>query len=342
MRCPRLKDLPPPPPGKTGWPWTEESVRLPEVMPDGAPWPRISIVTPSYNQGQFLEETIRSVLLQGYPNLEYIVIDGGSTDGSIDLITKYAEWITFWEAARDRGQADALNKGFARATGKIRAYLNSDDVYFPDIFGAVASLYAATPDQSGFFAFFSVEHFGEIHPHSTILRAPDQLQPWLKGRAVCYQPGVFWSKHLHDAVGPFDIGLHYSFDEKFFVAAISRGFKPLVNKRVVAAGLRYHHGCKTVTEDGKDLIDSGFLRERRKLRREFAGRVPREDWRAIVSFLRQGLMSEKYNEAIRSPEVWSRTLSFARTALVYPSAISTRFYWGAVKELLVRKPGRNG
>jgi cellulose synthase/poly-beta-1,6-N-acetylglucosamine synthase-like glycosyltransferase len=88
MHCPTLADLPPPPPAKSGWPWTLESAQLPETMPDGRSWPRISIITPSYNQGQFIEETIRSVLLQGYPDLEYIIMDGGSSDQSLDVIER--------------------------------------------------------------------------------------------------------------------------------------------------------------------------------------------------------------------------------------------------------------
>jgi glycosyltransferase involved in cell wall biosynthesis len=119
-----------------------ETPPLPPVRPDGSLWPRISIVTPSYNQGQFIEETIRSVLLQGYPNLEYIIMDGGSTDGTVDIIRKYEPWFTYWESKKDRGQAHAINKGLERATGTIGCYLNSDDYYLQGAFHYAADSFA--------------------------------------------------------------------------------------------------------------------------------------------------------------------------------------------------------
>ena len=110
------------------------------------PAPRISVVTPSFNQSAFLEETLRSVLDQGYPNLEYIVIDGGSTDASADIIRKHAGRITCWVSEKDQGQYDAINKGFARSTGEIMAWLNSDDKYLPWTFSVVGEIFASRPE----------------------------------------------------------------------------------------------------------------------------------------------------------------------------------------------------
>ena len=105
---------------------------MPETAPDGQLWPKVSIVTPSYNQGRFIEECIRSLLLQNYPNLEYIIIDAGSTDQTLDIIKKYEPWLVYWESKPDRGQSHAINKGFDKSTGKFFNWHNSDDVLIPN------------------------------------------------------------------------------------------------------------------------------------------------------------------------------------------------------------------
>ncbi len=124
----RIQDLPTCS-SKTGWPWdtpdySDRSIAIGHPL-------KLSIVTPNYNGSQFLEETLRSVLLQAYPSVEHIVIDGGSKDDSVDIIRKYAPWLDYWVSEPDRGQAHAINKGFARCTGDVVAFLNSDDIYLP-------------------------------------------------------------------------------------------------------------------------------------------------------------------------------------------------------------------
>ena len=131
-----LPILPSPPTGRTGWPWTVETA-LPADL-SGVAWPRITIVMPSFQQATFVEEGLRSVLLQNYPNLEFIVIDGGSQDGSAGIIAHYAAFLAHTQTAPDRGQGDAINQGFDRATGDIVGWLNSDDLYLPGTLFAVA------------------------------------------------------------------------------------------------------------------------------------------------------------------------------------------------------------
>ena len=128
-----IHDLPLAPDGKSGWPWTHESQDFSELIDDGRDWPRISIITPSYNQGRFLEETIRTVLLQNYPNLEYIVMDGGSTDQYVEIIQIYEEWIDCWQSEPDGGgQSAAINAGIWRLEDTdIINWINSDDSLMP-------------------------------------------------------------------------------------------------------------------------------------------------------------------------------------------------------------------
>ena len=146
MTLPSLLDrLPPPPVGRTGWPWNVETT--PPTDATGIIWPRITIVMPSYEQATYVEEGFRSVLLQNYPNLEFIVNDGGSRDGSAEIIARYAPYLSHTQSVRDHGQGDAINQGFDRATGEIVGWLNSDDFYLPGALFAVAREFLrGTPD----------------------------------------------------------------------------------------------------------------------------------------------------------------------------------------------------
>ncbi|MFO1497501.1 MAG: glycosyltransferase family 2 protein [Verrucomicrobiota bacterium] len=140
-----LHSLPSPPPGRTGWPWTEGAPPIPEKGPNGQAWPRISIAIPSFRQGHYIEETLRSVLLQGYPNLDLVVIDGGSKDDTVSILKKYEPWLSSWVSEKDRGQCEAINKGFARCNGEIFNWLCSDDLLRPGALHTVGQAFCEKP-----------------------------------------------------------------------------------------------------------------------------------------------------------------------------------------------------
>jgi hypothetical protein len=199
MRCPTLDELPPPPPGKSGWPWTEESPQVCDTKPDGESWPRISVTTPSYNQGQFIEETIRSVLLQGYPDLEYIVIDGGSTDETLEIIRRYEPWLTYWVTEPDHGQTHAINKGWMRATGEILAYINTDDCYLNGAIATAAHEFAARPDVGMVYGTATIVN--ERNDWTTWRARPFDVKMMLTVGNIVPQPSVFFSRHALTKVG---------------------------------------------------------------------------------------------------------------------------------------------
>jgi glycosyltransferase involved in cell wall biosynthesis len=142
-----------------------------EPVADGKSYPRLTVVTPSYNQKDYLERTILSVLNQHYPNLEYFIIDGGSTDGSLEIIKKYEPFLAGWVSEKDRGQTDAINKGFRRATGDYVAFQNSDDVFAPDAFKRVAEAWRKTPQSDVFFGDMYITDEADVILEE--LRAPD-------------------------------------------------------------------------------------------------------------------------------------------------------------------------
>jgi glycosyltransferase involved in cell wall biosynthesis len=206
--------------------------------------PRISVVTPSLNQGRYLEDTIRSVLGQEYPNLEYIIIDGGSSDGSVAIIRKYEHRLAYWVSESDDGQAHAINKGFCRATGDILAWLNSDDMYLPGALAHAASMLDAGQPQ---LLFGNCLHFteGSKLAYGSNVRWGHEAQD-LRLIDSIVQPSTFWTREAWSRSGPLDQSLHFGFDWEWFIRAVNAGvvFRP--DDKVLAL-YRIHPAHKTAT-----------------------------------------------------------------------------------------------
>jgi glycosyltransferase involved in cell wall biosynthesis len=217
-------------------------------MPDGSPWLRFSIITPSYNQGEFIEETIRSVLLQGYPNLEYMIIDGGSTDGSVEIIKKYERWLAYWVSEKDRGQSHAINKGWEAASGEIVTYLCSDDIYFPNALMTVAASFRSNPDvgiltggiasadESSNLQAVEFPRLPATSPTDLTLLDPDS---WFLPQASSFIVG----KTLSEIGAWVREDLHYTMDRELLYRAV-RIAKVLVIDQPLAT-YRHHQKSKT-------------------------------------------------------------------------------------------------
>lgn len=209
VRCPTLAELSPPPPGKAGWPWTDASGRI-DSTPAGQQYPRITVVTPSFNHAGFIEETIRSVLLQNYPNLEYVVVDGGSTDGTLDVIRRYEPWLAWWVSEPDRGQAHAINKGLRRASGEWVAWINSDDLLYPDALAAIARAAARYPGAGLIYgAGVKIDPSGRVIQQVPFRAYDERL---LRTKYFMLQQSSFMRREALRDVGWLDESLQYVMD----------------------------------------------------------------------------------------------------------------------------------
>jgi glycosyltransferase involved in cell wall biosynthesis len=217
-------------------------------MPD---LPLVTIITPSYNQADFLEETIQSVLTQDYPNLEYFIIDGGSTDGSVDIIKKYSGQLAGWLSEKDSGQAEAINKGFSLATGSIVAWINSDDYYLP---GAIASAVTAlerSPELGMVFGdVVSVDAAGQ--PFNVMTYGPWGLDELMQFNIIG-QPGVFLRRATLERAGYLDLSYHYMLDHHLWLRVAQHA--PICYIPQLWAAARYHALAKNVAQA------PGFARE---------------------------------------------------------------------------------
>ena len=202
-------------------------------MPEALSWPRISIVTPTLNYGDFIEQTIRSVLDQGYPNLEYIVVDGGSTDNTVEILRKYDRWIDHWVSRPDGGPAQALNYGFGQCTGDLFGWINSDDMLLPNALQQLALAASQCPNDilAG-----NVLIRDEVRRYQWELAqrniALDKFsQPW-RYSVTWHQPGVYFPRELYFQVGGIDESLSFVFDWDLMCRCKALGFWTLIWRMV--------------------------------------------------------------------------------------------------------------
>lgn len=213
--------------------------------------PKVTILTPSFNQAEFLENTIRSVLEQGYPNLEYMIIDGGSTDGSIDIIRKYEKRLTWWVSEPDFGQSEAINKGLQRANGEIVAWLNSDDLHMPGTISFIVNAFKETPEMGMIYGdVLSIDSSGHVF---NVMRYGHWGLDDLMTFSIIGQAGAFIRRSVLDQSGMLDASFHYMMDHHLWlrIAEVS----PIRYLPKVVAAARFHPNAKNVANT------DGFGRE---------------------------------------------------------------------------------
>ena len=283
-------------------------------------FPKLSIITPSFNQAAFLEQTILSVLQQNYEALEFIIIDGGSTDGSEEVIRKYENQLAFWVSEKDRGQAHALNKGLEHATGEIVAYLNSDDLYFPGAFAAVVNYFREHPECDWLCG--DTMMFGEAKDDVLVsAKVPKSAGHALSWAYNAPQPGMFWKREL--VTEGFDERWRYCFDHELYVRLLLAGHE-CHHLPVTLAAYRLHPDSKTVAEGA--LFDDEFDRIAEIYEPRLEGGARR--WCAATRLLRQSFAASQAGKRGAAAKDLLHALA------VHPSEISGRNFWGCFRQLL--------
>ena len=296
--------------------------------------PRISIIVPSLNQGEFIESTLRSVLDQNYPNLELIVMDGGSKDRTVEILGRYAAQITFWESAEDRGQSHAINKGLARATGDVWCYLNSDDLLSPGSLARIGGLFrdSAVDWVGGITVIFDDKaDCGTVTPQEPKSQK-EILTPWKRSVEHVFPCSnvCFMRRSIYEKLGGFDESYGYSMDMEYYTRAHFAGFT-LTRVAEVLGRWRWHAASKTV----RDGTAYRFLEEELRIAAAYADRLEPPAREELHREIAQHRKSYLVRRALHSPLEKSRASRLFRLvfeAIRHPSLMWFRPWLGAVKK----------
>ena len=308
-------------------------------MPDplatpSAALPRISVIIPSLNQGEFIETALRSVLDQNYPNLELIVIDGGSKDRTVEILKRYDSQITFWENTTDRGQSHGINKGLARATGDVWCYLNSDDLLAPGSLARIGALFCdpAVHWVGGISVIFDERaDCGTVTPHEPKSQK-EILTPWARSVEHVFPCSnvCFMRRSICEKLGGFDESYDYSMDMEYYTRAHFAGFT-LIRIAETLGRWRWHPGSKTV----KDGSAYRFLEEELRIAVAYADRLSPPEREELQREIVQHRKSFLVRRALHSPSEKSRASRLLRLvieAIRHPSLMWFRPWLGAVKK----------
>jgi len=228
--------------------------------------PRLTVVTPSLNQAGYVERTIRSVLDQDYPNLEYIVMDGGSTDGTVEVLERFDDALAYWRSGPDEGQSWAINRGIERATGDVVAYINSDDYYLPGAFAAALSLF---DDPAVRWVAGACDYLNADGTRETLWvpKPPRGPRPrWVREIWYVPQASSFWRRDVFEEFGLLREDLHFVFDAEFGLRLALRGLKPAIVEQTLA--VRFLH------DEAKSAEGARFMVEYAPVAEEFDRMLP--------------------------------------------------------------------
>ena len=326
-----LQNLPEPKYPISGFGYTKETD--PSVYNAFNFLPKITVITPSFNQGHFLEETIRSVVAQNYPNTEFLIVDGGSKDDSVEILEKYSPFITSWVSEKDNGTFDANNKALAKMTGDYWVVVNSDDTLVENAIYHVLKLLNETTGELPDWITGGIRIVNEINVQKAVMH-PKQPEP-IAGYTFAhscwiYHPCTFLSRKVYTVTGKFRATDVMDYD--YWVRMERTRYFPVIIPEILA-NLRFHSDCKSynyvkILGNVRDVIQGLYNEQKHTLSYEqmvqYKNKIKEWDILYLQTFIKSNIFDRKFIQAIKK---------LIYTALTYPEQLFKRWYWGAVKRL---------